>query len=42
MIKIAICDDSEQMLEMIYSKKKEYYNPEQVFGNVRKEQLKAA
>ena len=35
---------SKKILTMIFtlSKKKEYYNPEQVFGNVRKEQLKAA
>ncbi len=35
---------SKKILTMIFtlSKKKEYYNPEHVFGNVRKEQLKAA
>lgn len=35
---------SKKILTMIFtlSKKKEYYNPEQVFGNVRKEQLQAA
>ena len=35
---------SKKILTMIFtlSKKKEYYNPENVFGNVRKEQLKAA
>lgn len=35
---------SKKILTIIFtlSKKKEYYNPEQVFGNVRKEQLKAA
>ena len=35
---------SKKILTMIFtlSKKKEYYDPEYVFGNVRKEQLKAA
>lgn len=35
---------SKKILTMIFtlSKKKEYYNPEQVFGNVRKKQLQAA
>lgn len=35
---------SKKILTMIFtlSKKKVYYNPEQVFGNVRKEQLQAA
>jgi len=35
---------SKKILTMIYtlSKKKEYYNPEQVFGKIRKEQLQAA
>lgn len=35
---------SKKILTMIFtlSEKKEYYNPEKVFGNVRKEQLQAA
>lgn len=35
---------SKKILTMIFtlSKKKEYYNPEKVFGNVRKEQLRVA
>lgn len=35
---------SKKILTIIFtlSKKKEYYHPEQVFGNIRKEQLKAA
>lgn len=35
---------SKKIMTMIFtlSKKKVYYNPEHVFGNVRKEQLKIA